>query len=74
MGILDGKLVVRGPRKILAELKLNGVLKELTDSGGVFWVEEGATPSEWIIALDFDKTLAKNFLWAELGGLQGAAV
>jgi len=98
IGVLCGRLVVRGPKKVLDQLKQdplwaeieggsgnnnnneeNGAQKTTTPSGTnnilpVTWIEEGAEPSDWLIAIDFDKTLAKSFLWAELGGLQGPQV
>lgn len=71
IGLLGGRVVVRGPKSAVDKLRKNAVLMELKD---ITWIEEGPAPSNLLIAIDFDKTLAKNFLWAELGGLQGAAV
>ncbi|CAD7935271.1 unnamed protein product [Amoebophrya sp. A25] len=74
IGMLDGKLIVRGPKAVLDQMKKNSVLKELEEKEALAWCEEGPVPSDTLIALDFDKTLVKNFLWADLGGLQGASI
>eukprot|EP00392_Amoebophrya_sp_AT5.2_P001506 g1508.t1 len=69
-----GKLVVRGPKQLLDEMKRNATLKQLAEKDALLWCEEGAAPSETLVAFDFDKTLVKNFLWADLGGLKGASL
>ncbi|CAD7924565.1 unnamed protein product [Amoebophrya sp. A120] len=72
--VLDGKYVIRGPKAVLDSLRKHPVLAEMSEKDAVAWCEDGAPPSNTLIALDFDKTLVKNFLWAELGGLQGVQI
>lgn len=74
IGILDGKIIIRGSKEALDKLKRNVAFQSSDIKENIVFVEEAAAPSEWLVAFDFDKTLIKNFLWAELGGLQGATI
>ncbi len=95
IGVLNGKLVVRGSRAALEAFKEDLLTKVQRSTGPtgfdssdlardlairektlslITLIEEGPSPSSWIVAIDFDKTLAKTFLWADLGGLQGASM
>lgn len=72
IGLLNNKLVLRGPSECLDKLRGHPALVDLEAQNALYWIEEGPPPSGQLIALDFDKTIVTNFLWQELGGLQGA--
>eukprot|EP00397_Hematodinium_sp_SG-2012_P057087 GEMP01071040.1.p1 GENE.GEMP01071040.1~~GEMP01071040.1.p1 ORF type:complete len:400 (+),score=49.19 GEMP01071040.1:68-1201(+) len=62
----DGEIYIRGPATELLKLKNLHSLRE-----GVHFTEEESNSGR-LVAIDFDKTIAEIFLWAELGGLEGA--
>eukprot|EP00397_Hematodinium_sp_SG-2012_P047495 GEMP01054056.1.p1 GENE.GEMP01054056.1~~GEMP01054056.1.p1 ORF type:complete len:377 (+),score=63.33 GEMP01054056.1:197-1327(+) len=63
-----GQLIIKGPSKDILKFKTHLAMRD-----GVTFIEDDLA-SDRLIAMDFDQTLANIFLWAELGGLQGADV
>lgn len=69
VALVDGQIVVRGPGGDLDTLKKG--LKKLTCFDGATFIEDKRNSGR-VVALDFDRTIVQTFLWAELGGLDGA--
>eukprot|EP00397_Hematodinium_sp_SG-2012_P036922 GEMP01039924.1.p1 GENE.GEMP01039924.1~~GEMP01039924.1.p1 ORF type:complete len:367 (+),score=47.28 GEMP01039924.1:99-1199(+) len=66
--VKDGQICIKGPARDLLKFKNMLCFRE-----DVTFVEEEFNSGR-LIAIDFDKTLAEIFLWAELGGMGGAEV
>eukprot|EP00397_Hematodinium_sp_SG-2012_P050438 GEMP01058621.1.p1 GENE.GEMP01058621.1~~GEMP01058621.1.p1 ORF type:complete len:369 (+),score=59.52 GEMP01058621.1:176-1282(+) len=68
VAVSDGEIFIRGPATELLTFKHMLNLRE----GVHFSSTEEESTSGRLVAIDFDKTIAEIFLWAELGGLEGA--